>query len=367
MIMSDTGSFTPLWASPPGETIRTRLAELDLDVAQLAEQLGTSTNVANGLLDGREMITIDLAKRLSHFVGGSAEFWVNRDCQYRDDLARVQTDRWLSDLPVQAMTTLGWISPESTWISRARACLSFFGVADLDGWRSTYEPILASSRMRISETVPSKSAAVAAWLHRATGEAGEAHTADWSEHALRDNLNIVKKLTWNKDPGRFIPQLRDLLADSGVALVVLQALPGCPASGAAKFLSPERAMIAVSGRFLADDQFWFTVVHEIGHLLLHRPADAILDDPYSLDDDVESRDEREANHFAAAVLLPANVRARIPDGRISHRNIISLARAAGVSPGVVVGQLQFMGRVQRNQFNSLKRRYKWSGPNLETA
>jgi HTH-type transcriptional regulator/antitoxin HigA len=82
---------------------------------------------------------------------------------------------------------------------------------------------------------------------------------------------------------------------------------------------------------------------------------------------VGSPEEREANRFAADILLPASVRTQVPAGTLTHRNVISLALAAGVSPGIVVGQLQFEDRVQRDHLNRLKRRYKWNGPSLEIA
>ena len=214
--------------------------------------------------------------------------------------------------------------------------------------------------------MPSKRPAVAAWLRQATCEAEALTTASWSASSLRDSLDAVKALTWNKDPSNFLPKLQNLLASAGVALVVLRALPGCPASGAALFLSRDRAMIAVSGRFLADDQFWFTVTHEIAHLLLHQPDQAILDDPYS-HDEVDAPEEQEANRFAAEALLPATVRARVPARVLTHRDVISLARAAGVAPGIVVGQLQFGNLIGYDQLNRLKRRYRWKGPNLEIA
>ena len=44
-----------------------------------------------------------------------------------------------------------------------------------------------------------------------------------------------------------------------------------------------------------------------------------------------------------------------------------MARAAGVAPGIVVGQLQFAGLIGYDQLNTLKRRYRWNGPNLGTA
>jgi HTH-type transcriptional regulator / antitoxin HigA len=364
--MGETRPFTPMWASPPGRTIRTRLDEIGLDVPEFADRLGTPADVALGLLDGRETITIDLARRLSSILGASPEFWVTRDCQYRDDLVRVETSQWLEEMPVREMARFGWIPPQSGWVARAEACLSFFGVKDLAQWRSAYEPVLAATRMRISAAVPSRPPAVAAWLRQATREAEAVATASWDATALRDSLGGVKALTWSKDPGIFVPRLRSLLAQAGVALVVLRALPGCPASGAALFLSPNRAMIAVSGRFLADDQFWFTVTHEIAHLLLHHPDHAILDDPSS-PGVADTPEEQEANRFAAETLLPASIRAGVAARSLTARDVISVARAAGIAPGIVVGQLQFAGLIGYDQLNTLKRRYRWNGPNLGTA
>jgi HTH-type transcriptional regulator/antitoxin HigA len=364
--MGDVASFAPLWASPPGRTIQTRLDEIGLDVPAFAQRLGTSTELAQGLLDGEQVITIKIARRLAQVVGASVEFWVSRDCQYRDDLVRIETDRWLGELPVREMARFGWITPEADWSSQVDECLAFFGVDDLESWRSTYEPILDDSRMRISEVAPASAPAVAAWLRKATREADSVTLAPWSSDVLHSSLDAIRALTRKKDPADFLPDLRKHLAAAGVALVVVQSLAGCPASGAARFVRPDRGMIVVSGRFLADDQFWFTVMHEIGHLLLHRPDRAILDDPGSRDQ-VASPEEREANDFAAEVLVPAPVHAEVPAGKLTYRDVVRLGQLAGVSPGIVVGQLQHSGRITFGELNKAKRRYRWNGPSLESV
>ena len=71
---------------------------------------------------------------------------------------------------------------------------------------------------------------------------------------------------------RFLPKLQALCAEAGVALVFVRAPRGCRVSGASRLVTPEKAMILVSFRFRSDDQFWFTVFHEIGHLILHQGA-----------------------------------------------------------------------------------------------
>lgn len=355
-----------MWASPPGVTIRERLEDLKVDTPEFAHLLGEPIHVVARLLDGRQEITVDLARRLASTLGASSEFWINRDCQYREDLVRVATDDWLQELPVAKMAEFGWLDDRGDdWASRVDECLSFFDVNDVAAWRSTYEPLLAEARMRISPTRARSGAAVAAWLRQATRQADELAVDVWDPDKLRAALPELRKLTRRKDPADFLTRLQELLADVGVALVVVRALPGCPASGAARKLPGNAALIVVSMRFLVDDQFWFTVFHEIGHLLLDHADRPILDDPGA--DETDSSQEREANEFAAEVLLPASLRADVPAGALGHRQIVALARRAGVSPGVVVGQLQHDNRISQKHLNSVKRRYRWNGLNLEMA
>ena len=364
--MNDADQFTPMWASPPGHTIMTRLDELGVDQETFAEWLDAPQEVVVGLLDGREPITVELARRLSSTVGASVQFWVNRDCQYRDSLVRVETDGWLSELPVDDMAKFGWIRAVQDRPTKAREALDFFGVEDLVAWKSEYEPLLFRSHMRISDSVRSSAPAVAAWLRKATVEASLVETASWNAEVLSSSLTEMRALTRVKDPDVFLPRLRELLASAGVALAVVPSMPGCPASGAALRLSPERAMLIVSGRFLADDQFWFTVFHEVGHLLLHESDELVLDNPGGEDDDASVK-EQEANSFAADALLPEDVRATVPPGKLTYRDVVGVARRAGVSAGVVVGQLQFERRIGFEQLNKAKRRYRWNGSSLETA
>ncbi len=86
----------------------------------------------------------------------------------------------------------------------------------------------------------------------------------------------------------------------------------------------------------------------------------MCEDPTAIGD-VE---EAEASQFAAETLLPNLTRTVIPDGAIRKRDVIRAAAAARTSPGVVLGQLQFAGKVPHGRLNTLKRRYLWEGDRL---
>jgi Zn-dependent peptidase ImmA (M78 family) len=139
-----------------------------------------------------------------------------------------------------------------------------------------------------------------------------------------------------------------------VALVLLPALPRSRVSGVSRWLAPNRALIQLSGRFKTDVQLWFTLFHEAGHLLLHSKKAIFLDGETR----GESKAEREANVFAADLLIPPDEWARIRSvgnqGKWSYKKVREIAIHLGVSPGIVVGRLQYEGIVPRTHLNKVK-------------
>jgi Zn-dependent peptidase ImmA (M78 family) len=135
----------------------------------------------------------------------------------------------------------------------------------------------------------------------------------------------------------------------------VRAPSGCTASGATQFISPHKAMVILSFRYLSDDHFWFTFFHEIAHLLLHSSELTFIDG----EEELLNKMEKEANEFSERVLIPVNRRDELMDLNPRRENIIRFAYSVGVSPGIVVGQLQPHHIIKPSQMNYLKRRFKW--------
>lgn len=350
--------FSPNWASAPGETIADLLEERGMPVAALADALEQSLVETNHLLCGRVAISVGMAQKLHAIFGASVEFWVSRDLQYRADAARIDARHraWLNALPLSDMIRFGWLEPPPRPSDEVDACLQFFGAPSINAWHEMYENIETMAAFRASYAFDSNPAAVAAWLRRGEIEASQANCNSWNPDRFRESLQAVRRVTRERDPARFAPELRSICAESGVAVVIARAPAGCRASGATRFVSPKRAMLLLSCRYLSDDQFWFTFFHEAGHLLLHGPANLFLE---GLEDSTVQ--EREANRFAEEVLIPEQFRRELLDLRPETRSIVRFAAKIGVSPGIVVGQLQQYQRVRPSHFNGLKRRYRWAG------
>ena len=114
--------------------------------------------------------------------------------------------------------------------------------------------------------------------------------------------------------------------------------------------------IQVSFRYLSDDQFWFSLFHEIAHLLLHYDKMPILENTELTEEECE----REANEYAAHVIVPISYREELLSLGGSRFPIIEFAKKVGVAPGLIVGQLQHEGIIGFHQMQRLKRRYRWT-------
>lgn len=352
--MINSGEFLPNWASPPGDTINDILCERGIRHSEFAASLEESEGFVQDLLEGRSAITIGLARRLQNILGASAEFWIARDAFYREDSSRLNQSEseWLCALPVSDMIKFRWLSPTPLPTDEFQACLGFFEVSSISEWEIKYSAVEQYVSFRTSRTFESRPAAVAAWLQRGEIEATSMGCNQWNQEAFRGSLHVIRSLSKIKSPDIFLPKLQKICAASGVAVVIIRAPNGCRASGAARFVTKELAAIQLSFRHLSDDHFWFSFFHEAGHLILHG-GELFLEGL-----GISSLAEDEANNFAANVLVPSEHQLDLKRLR-AGRDIIQFAVNIGVSPGIVVGQLQHLGILRHNEQNRLKRRFQW--------
>ena len=368
--MRQSDGFYPNWASAPGDTIRDVLYERNIPIAEFAESVGCDIENVLGLLQGRVPITLSMARRLSHVLGASVEFWMSRDFHFRQDAIRIHGggQEWLRELPLGDMTSFGWLSPAPRPKEELSACLEYFGVTDIPEWHSIYRTIQGMAVFRTSPSFDSRPASVAAWLRQGEIQAESMRCAPWNPDRFHSSLTELRSLTRQKDPATFIPKLQDICKQSGVAVTVVRAPNGCRASGATRFISQDKAILQLSFRHLTDDHFWFTFFHEAGHLLLHEQRN-FFSGVFADDGDwiieglesVKSTKEDEADRFATRTLIPEEYEHQITALRAETRSVIKFAASLGISPGIVVGQLQHIDRIEFDQLNGLKRRFLWEG------
>jgi len=356
-------AFTPDWISPPGETVEDLLEERCWTQVELAERTGLSPKHINDLVRGRTAISADMASRLDKVLGGTAQFWLTREAQYRAALERrkeldglrARAD-WLRELPLSWMVKQCWIRKFTHKGEQVEECLRYFGVASIEAWRERYESPLTAFR---APTKPAKKpGAVAAWLRQVEREADKLACAPYDKRSFQNVLPSLRELTAEHDPAVFIDMMQSLCAACGVAVVFVPAPTGCPVHGATRWLGPNRAVLALTLRYKSNDQLWFSFFHEAAHILKHGKKLLVIEGIDGLDPGLE----READRFAADLLIPPAQARKLSILR-TRAQIKQAARNLGLAPGVVLGRMQNEGWMPwATKLNDLKVRYEWVAP-----
>lgn len=133
---------------------------------------------------------------------------------------------------------------------------------------------------------------------------------------------------------------QNLLFQHGIVLVVEPQIPGLAIDGAA-FLEGPTPVIGLTLRRDSVDNFWYTLLHEVAHAVLHYRTGLAVG--YFDQSEASSVDEqeKEADKFASNVLIPEE-KWRRSAARISNSSSVieNFAENLGINPAIVFGRVR---------------------------
>ena len=359
-------SYRAAEVSPPGETLAELIEERGIPQAELARRMGRPINAVNEMVLGTKEITEDTALELERVLGTPAHFWLARESRYREYMARLRDAGraesrldWLGKFPIKQLQDAGHLPAgrltKSFKASLIEPALCFFGVASPEGWHGQYDRVQAAFR-RANPAKQTDNAAITAWLRLGELQALKTDIPPFSAEKLHAGIPGLRSLS-TRPAAEIGAGLRARCADAGVVLAFVPPFPGTHVSGVARWLG-DRPLIQMSLLGKWNDVFWFSFFHEIAHILKH-PKKAVFLDDASSSSAVESKEEKEADQFAADVLIPPAGRERLGQIELTVTGVRRFAREIDIHPGIVVGCLQHMKLVRWDSLmNRLKDRYQ---------
>jgi HTH-type transcriptional regulator / antitoxin HigA len=308
----------------------------------LAQILRRPPQAINEIVRGNKEITPETALELAEALGTSPELWANLEANYRLSLARQSREekdiaRWsrLYDLvPVAELTKRGWIKADTSLDQLERQICAFLGIASPDE-----TPTVAVSFRRGQGHGPEWSAQVA-WVKRVEQLARKQSVTVFDRAQLKKALPELLAFAACADDTALVPAW---LAKYGVRFVVVEQLPHTYIDGAA-FCLDIGPVVALTLRYDRIDAFWFTLLHELAHVLAPRHI-GHLDQLYG-DGITESEDmqEQAANRLARQWLVDQEVYVQFARSLtppfVSRRDIERFALSQNRHSGIILGQLQ---------------------------
>ncbi len=132
-----------------------------------------------------------------------------------------------------------------------------------------------------------------------------------------------------------------MLRERGIALVFEEHLPKTHLDGAALLLDDSIPVIGMTMRYNRLDNFWFVLLHECAHILLHLEKglkDGFFDDERA---PAIAEVEKEADAYALNALIPNEIwKHSLVRFTSSRKQVIEFAKRARVGVAVVAGRIQ---------------------------
>jgi len=340
----------------PGAFIKEELETRNWRQEDLAEILGLSLKSVNLLIKNKQSITVKTAKLLGKAFGQAPQYWLNLDANYRlrlSDFEELENRANLyakiyNYMPIQEMIRKGWIEKYDNPDELRSLVCRFWKIKKLD---FKFLEAVELPALRKSEAYSQFNKFYAyAWFNMAK-RCAEIFAADkYFKGELRELVSEYTNYTLLKTgPQKLIRDLNCI----GVKFLVLHHLQKTYIDGAA-FCDKANPVIVYTLRYNRIDNFWFTIAHEIAHILLHlKSRDDFFIDNLCL---INTKKEREANKFALKMIKAKEIIEYFrPYGKyISERRVRNCAEEIGVSEAIVVGVLQYNNMLSRRNLNRLK-------------
>ena len=347
----------------PGETIADVLEDRGITQAELASRAGVSPAYVSNVIAGKKGISANFAMGLEYALGVPKSFWLNLQANYEAELLEVNEEQTITDeerkvredlkdivkyLRKQGKMLIGENKDES--ILSLRKVLQISNITNL-------KEMIPTGAFRMAGNAAVNPNVLGAWI-RLCQLAGNDKTisAKFEKKYTNDLIQEIKSIMCCKN-AELQRNLKNVMEKYGIDFSVVKNFRGAPVHG---YISQKndgiyQMVLTIRGAFA--DIFWFSLFHEIGHIVNGDIGKNLKFLDYGNDYDKELA----ADLFASNMLLsPESYKAFIQRNDFSIEAICRYAESQHVMPYIVIGRLQKEKYLAYTMYSKYKLRYKWS-------
>lgn len=320
----------------PGETILEMIQERNISQKELAIRTGYTEKHISTVINGTKGISSDFAKQLEYALAIDASFWRNLQTNYDLELIEYNEKHNISleeiKISLDIKPVVKSLLPKFT-LSNSKGELvnelrHLLGISNLKAIKDINKAYYRTKYT--NDTSEYKMYAFQYILEKITEDQVNENL---DKNKLINSLDQIKAVM-HLDTNLHIEELQKILNDCGVIFTVQKHIKGAPINGLTVKTKKGKVMIALTLRGAYLDIFWFTLFHEIAHI--------INDDVNTIQttNKIKESQERAANEFAANILIDKDLyKEFILKQEFSEKSINDFAKTNNVLPTIVIGRL----------------------------
>lgn len=332
----------PIENTDPVSAILFRMQEQGLKQKDLIPYLGSKSRVSE-VLSGKRQLSIQMIRALNTGLGIPAEILISAPSNISHSGSNIDWD----EFPIKEIAKRQWLNCANDEKEALKELINkyLFNISS-----GSLGPVLLK-RTFLGNAIERKSKySLYAWvsrvLQKASNEVVNTPKSIFGDINESDISDLVKLSSLEEGPLLAIEKLKDI----GVKVIIEPHMPYTKLDGAAMLDEGGCPIIGLTIRYDRIDNFWFTLMHELAHIILHinNNETAYLDDVEIFYEEDER--EREANRFARDNLIPRNIWKRSSAYRYQTKaSIYNLSKRLKIHPGIIAGRI----RREKNDFRIL--------------
>ncbi len=360
--------YNDIVAIHPGYYIKNEIEQLGISQDEFAISLGTTGKYVSDLVNGKASISQESAIKLSKRLGTSSDVWLNLQHEYSMQITKIMELKTIEhEKPLLDILTSSQyfqqfkIEVPRKMVDKYNSICKYLQISNLSMLQNSnfcFSPRKANA----TGLTNYNNIIINAWLRTAQNSTNEFNVHAYSSEALVNLLPAIRELTLEK-PDVFQPKLDEYFKNAGIYFIVMPYLKNLCLRGAVFWTdkSSKKPVIAINVRDRYADQFWFSLFHEIKHILQGKAIQSayytfIPSKSCELSEDAR-KFENEADEFASDYLIPKERYRDLLDSDLSRKTIIEFSHDIKIHPGIVVGRLQHNEKLGFHEFNDLREKY----------
>ncbi|WP_366922787.1 HigA family addiction module antitoxin [Metallumcola ferriviriculae] len=345
----------------PGETLKEMLQDRDMKQRELAMRTDVKEPHISGIVNCQKPISVSFAKKLEYALGVDASFWINLQANYEKELADFEEINQISSEELAILQKLKSITEYAQDIRLLNPDAQ--GSMLVIEWRkrlnvsslSRIPEISQAGAYRLAVTDNVDPYILFTWLRICDLITNNQQlNQELNINKLKKKLPLIRKLTFEEDVETIRLKLKDYFAECGIKFTIVKHFTGAPVQGVIKRNNDGSLSLIMTVRYKFADVFWFTLFHEIGHILNEDIEDKLIDYEFT-----KNEAENRADEFAANVLINSDrYNSFVESGDFSLMHISQFCAEQNIPSFILIGRLQKDEHLKYHDYSREKIRYE---------